>query len=118
MTRRRLGVGAVVVALVVVLAALRTTVTPTRIYGYRVVDDYTVALQVLGAHPTWRALTTQTETETDVTIAVSEISLHLGPGFGDERIGYVIVTLEAPLELRRLINASTGDDIPRLAPDT
>lgn len=34
----------------------------------------------------------------------------LDPGFSGEEIGYVIVSLEAPLGRLRTVNASTGDE--------
>jgi hypothetical protein len=114
MTRRRLFIAAIVV--VAVIAGLRLAVTPTFVGGYRVVDDSNLALQVIGAHPTWRAVTVLKETPSDVTVGLSEISLQLGPGFGDERTAYVVVTLSDALGARRVLDASTGAEIPRLAP--
>jgi hypothetical protein len=116
MTRRRLRTAGLVVVVLVLLIGIRAAITRTSISGYRLVDDYNVALQVTGAHPTWRAVTSETETATDVTIAVSEVGLRIGPGFGDERIGYVIVSLDAPLADRRLVDASTGAVISLIAP--
>jgi hypothetical protein len=101
---------------VVLVAGLRLAVTRTYVGGYRVVDDYNLAFQVIGANPTWRAVTVQTETSADVTIGMSEINLRLGPGFGDERIAYAVVTLSDPLGTRRVLDASTGTEIPRLQP--
>lgn len=114
MTRRRLVVAAIV--LIVVAAGPRLAITETYSAGYRVIDDYNIAIQVTGAHPTWRAVTELDETPTAIWIGISEISLQLGPGFGDERITYVNVTLNDPLGTRPVIDASTGNAIPRLAP--
>jgi hypothetical protein len=114
MTRRRLIIVAIVV--IVVVAGLRLAATPTYVAGYRVIDDYNLALQVTGANPNWRAVTDLKETPSEVTIGISEISLQLGPGFGDERIAYVVVTLSDPLGTRRISDAATGFEIPRLAP--
>lgn len=114
MRGRRLVIAAIVV--IAVVAGLRLAVTPTFVGGYRVVDDTNLALQVIGAHPTWRAITLLEETPSDVTVGMSEISLQLGPGFGDEQPAYVVVTLNDPLGARRVLDASTGAEIPRLAP--
>jgi hypothetical protein len=61
------------------VAAIRLAVTPTFVGGYRVIDDSTIALQVIGVSPTWRAVTLETETPSEVTVGVSEISLRFGP---------------------------------------
>jgi hypothetical protein len=114
MRRRLLLVGA---AALVALAVVRLAVRPTFVGGYRGIDDYNIALQVLGASPTWRGITEQTETASEVTVGVSEISmLQFGAGFGDERIGYVVVSLRDPLADRQVVDASTGVAIPRIAP--
>jgi hypothetical protein len=105
-----------VIVVAVVIAGVRLAVTRTAVSGYRVIDDYNLALQVIGANPTWRRVTVETETASDVTVGISEISLRLGAGFGDERIAYVVMTLNEPLGARRLIDASTGVEIPRLQP--
>ncbi|MGH7490478.1 MAG: hypothetical protein ACREMY_33425 [bacterium] len=114
MTRRRLLMAGFV--LVLVVASLRLAVTPTFIAGYELIDDYNIALQVIGAHPTWRVVTDLRESSTDVDIGISEIVLQFGPGFGDERIAYVNVTLNDPLGTRAVVDAATGSQIPRLAP--
>jgi len=109
----------ILVALVgiVVLAAvgLRLAVTPSYIGGYRVVDDYNIALQVIGARTTWRAVTIDQETSQSVTVGVSEATLQIGAGF-DDRIAYVVVQLAEPLAGRTVINATTGSQIPLLSP--
>jgi hypothetical protein len=114
MKRRWLFIAAIVV--VVVIAAVRLAITPTFVGGYRMIDDYNLALEVTGANPTWRAITAQTETPSDVTIGINEISLRFGAGFGDERIAYVVVTLSDQLGARRVVDASSGAEIPRLEP--
>jgi hypothetical protein len=114
MKRRRWFVAFTIV--VVLVAGLRLAVTRTYVGGYRVVDDYNLALQVIGANPTWRSITVQTETPSDVTIGMSEMNLGLGPRFIDERIAYVIVTLTDPLGTRRVVDSSNGVGITRLLP--
>jgi hypothetical protein len=114
MKRRRLIVGAIIV--VVVIAALRLAITPTFVSGYRVLDDYNLALQVTGASPTWRAVTVLTETASDVTIGITEMDFRFGAGFGDERIAYVVVRLTDPIGTRRVLGASNGAEITRLEP--
>ena len=106
----------VAVLAVIAAAAIRLAVTPTFVGGYEVLDEYNIALRVLGASPTWRALTTHTETSTEVTIGLSEISLQLGPGFGDERVAYVAVRLRDALADRDVVDATTGILIPRIEP--
>ena len=104
-----------VVALITV-AVVRLAIHSTFVGGYRQIDEYNIALQVLGASPTWRAITAQTETPSEVTVGVSEIGmLQFGAGFGDERIGYVVVTLREPLAGRQVVNAATGLAIPRIS---
>jgi hypothetical protein len=113
--RRRLVL--VAVAALVAFAIVSSAVGPTFIGGFRQIDDYNIALQVLGASPTWRSITELTETASEVTLRVSEIGmLQLGAGFGDERIGYVLVSLRDPLGDRQVIDATTGAAIPRIAP--
>ena len=111
---RRLLIAAVTV--IALIAALRSAMTATFFSGYRIVDDRNLAIQVLGAHPTWRAITVLKETSSDDTVGMSEISFRLGPGFGDERLAYMVVTLSDPLGARRVLDASTGAEIPRLTP--
>ena len=113
--RRRLLVAAAValVGLAVVRLAL---VRPTHIGGYRVIDDYNIASQVIGASPMWRGLTEHTETGSTVTVALSQISFQFGVGFGDERIAYVAVRLNEPLAGRQVIDATSGTAIPRWTP--
>ena len=114
MMRRRLAIAAIV--LLVVLGGLRLAVTQTYVHGYRLVDDYNIALLVTGANPTWRAVTELQETPTEVTVRISEMSLRLGPGSGDERPGEVAITLRDPLGTRRVVDASTGIEIWRQSP--
>ena len=112
--RKRLVV--VAAAALIAVAVVRLAVHPTFIGGYRQIDDYNIALQVVGASPTWRAITAQSESVFEVTVGVSEIGmLQFGAGFGDERIGYVVVTLREPLAGRQVVDASTGLAIPRVA---
>jgi hypothetical protein len=113
MMRRRLVVAAVAVALVIV--ALRLAITTVDPVGYRVIDDFNVAVQVIGGHPTWRAATSVEETSSTVTVGVSEMWLRLGPGF-DDTISYLVVRLNDPLGTRTLVDAATGSPIPRLSP--
>jgi hypothetical protein len=114
MTRRLVLVA---LAALVAVAIVRSAVRPTFIGGFRQIDDYNIALQVLGASPTWRSITELTETASEVTLGVSEIGmLQLGAGFGDERIGYVLVSLGDPLGNRQVIDAATGAAILRIAP--
>lgn len=100
---------------VLAAVALRLAVTPSYIGGYRVVDDYNIALQVVGSRTAWRAVTIEQETSQSVTVGVSEASLHIGAGF-DDRIAYVVVQLAEPLAGRTVINATTGSEISRLSP--
>ena len=112
--RRRLLVAAAVA--VVGLAILRLTlVRPTHIGGYRQIDDYNIALQVIGANPTWRGVTELTETGSTVTVAVSHVTFQFGAGFGDERIAYVAVRLSEPLASRQVIDATSGTAIPHIS---
>lgn len=110
MTRRRAVVAAVLIVLVL---AVGLSVKTPHVYGYRVIDDYNIALQVVGARPLWRAVTTETETSSTVTIGVSELWFELAPGF-DDRIAYVVAGLADPLGTRSVIDASTGAAIPEL----
>jgi hypothetical protein len=99
------------VALVVILGAVR----PTFIGEYRVIDDYNLELQVLGAAPIWRGVTQHAETASTVTLGLSEVrSIQFGAGFGDESIGIVVIRLDRPLGERPVIDASTGAAIPRI----
>jgi hypothetical protein len=114
MRRRLLVAGA---AALIALAVLRLAVHPTLVSGYRTIDEYNIALQVLGARPTWRGINEQTETASEVRLGVNEIGmLQFGAGFGDERIGYVVVTLRDPLGGRTVIVASSGLALKRIAP--
>jgi hypothetical protein len=110
MKRRAIVLG--VIALVIA-GAVRLAITPSYIAGYRVLDDFNIAVQVTGGHPTWRAVTALSETATTVTLGISEASLHLGPEFDDE-IGYVSVRLGSALGDRTVIDAASGAPIPQL----
>ena len=98
------------------VAVIGLAIRSAFIGGYREIDAYNIAIQVTGASPTWRGVTAQTETASDVRVGVSQISLQFGPGFGDERISYVVVTLREPLAGRRVFDASSGAAIPRITP--
>ena len=99
------------IALVVVWAAVR----PAHIFGYRVLDDYNIAVQVIGVNPLWRAVTQHTESASEVTIGISEFNLpQFGAGFGDERIAYVAIRLNEPLAGRQVIDAASGAVIPQV----
>jgi hypothetical protein len=112
--RRRLVVVAAVA--LVGLALVRLAVTPTHLGGYVEIDDYNIALQVIGAGPMWRGVTEHTETGSSITVVVSQITLpQFGAGFGDERIAYVAVRLSDPLAGRQVIDATTGTAIPRIS---
>jgi hypothetical protein len=63
----------VAIIVVVVIAPLRLAITPAFATGYRVIDEYDLALRVTGATPTWRAIADQAETPSDVTVGASEL---------------------------------------------
>jgi len=109
MTGRRLIVVAVIVA--VVLVGVRLSITSVHPGGYRVIDDYNIALMMAGAHPTWREVTSVDETSSTVTVGVSEIYLQFGPGF-DDTISYEVVRLSQPLAGRQVVDASDGAVLP------
>jgi hypothetical protein len=112
--RRRVLVAAALA--VVGFAILRLTVVrPAYIGGYRQIDEYNIALQVIGANPTWRGVTELTETDSAVTVAVSHVTFEFGAGFGDERIAYVAVRLNEPLGGRDVIDATSGTAVPYLS---
>ena len=113
--RSRLLVAAVVAFVVLAIVRLGV-IRPAYVGGYRVIDDYNIALQVIGASPTWRGLTEHTETGSTVTVAVSHITFEFGAGPGDERIAYVAVRLSEPLGNRQVIDATSGTAIPRWSP--
>src|ERR1044071_1526845 len=101
------------VAVLLGLAAIRLAVVPTSMTGYVPIDDYNVAIAVIGGEPVWRAVTALHETTSTVEIAIDEIrSLQLGAGLGDERIAYVAVRLNEPLGSRQVVNRSSGALIP------
>jgi hypothetical protein len=112
MTRRQALVAAILIVLIV---GVGLSVKTPHVYGYRVIDDHNIALQVVGARPLWRAVTTRTETSSTVTVGVSEVWLQLAPGF-DDTIAYVVAGLADPLGTRVVIDASTGTAIPELKP--
>jgi hypothetical protein len=112
--RRRLLVVATVA--LVALAVMRLAIRPTHVFGYREIDDYNIALQVIGASPVWRGLTEQSETSSTVIVAVSHVTFQFGAGFGDERIAYLAVRLGEPLGSRQVIDATSGTAIPRISP--
>ncbi len=106
----------VAVAAVITVTVVRLAIHRTLVGGYQQIDDYNLALQVLGASPTWRGITAQTETASEVTLGVSEIGmLQFGAGFGDERIGWVVVALREPLAGRQVVDATTGLAVQRIA---
>ncbi len=109
--KRRVLVAALVV--LIGLAAIRLAIRPVHVLGYREIDDYNIAVQVIGASPLWRGVTEQKESASAVAVAVSEInSFQFGAGFGDERIAYVAIRLSDPLAGRPVIDALSGTDIP------
>jgi hypothetical protein len=103
------------IVIVVVLAAggTRLAMAPTPVTGYRALDDYNLALQIIGSRAQWRGVTVD-ETDAAVTIDLKEIWVH-GPGFDDD-IAYFAVRLTEPLGTRNVINAATGMRVPALAP--
>ena len=109
--------GLLVIAAIALIgvAVIGLAIRPASVGGYREIDPYNIAIQVTGASPAWRGVTAQTETASDVRVGVSEISIRVGTGFGDERISYVVVTLREPLAGRQVFDASTGAAIPRIA---
>lgn len=112
MRRRLLLVAAVAV---IGFAAVRLAVRPVHVSGYQQIDDYNIALEVIGASPTWRGVTEHAETPSEVVLGVSQISFQVGAGFGDERIAYVAIRLRDPLGERVVVDASTGTAITRLS---
>jgi hypothetical protein len=93
---------------------VRLLPTPTHLTGYREIDPYNIALAVIGVSPTWRGVTQQTETASEVTVGVSELVFRFGSGPGDERIAYIAIRLSEPLDGRPVIDAMSGTEIPRI----
>ena len=109
---RRLLVSLVVVA--VVIGGFRLAMVPIPITGYRALDDYNLALQVVGSQAQWRGATVD-ETASTVTIGLAEIWVH-GPGFDDE-IVFVALRLHDPLGSRIVVDSLTGGPVIRLDPE-
>lgn len=108
---RRWVLALTVIALVA--AAVRLSISSTPIVGYRVLDDYNLALRVIGSHAQWRGATIE-ETPSEVSIGLQEISIR-GPGFDDD-VAYVAVRLHDPLGSRTVVDVLTGDPIPLATP--
>jgi hypothetical protein len=104
---------AIAIVTVIAIGGARLAMAPTPIMGYRLLDDYNVALQIIGSKAQWRGVTVD-ETVAAVTIDLREIWVH-GPGFDDD-IAYVAVRLTEPLGTRNVINAATGMRVAALAP--
>jgi hypothetical protein len=102
---------AALVVFVVVIGAFRLAMVPTEITGYRALDDYNLALQVVGSKAQWRGATVD-ETASTVTIGLAEISVQ-GPGFDDD-IVFVTIRLRDPLGSRTVVDSLTGDPVFRL----
>jgi hypothetical protein len=102
-----------IVVLALLIGAVRLAMTPTPITGYRVLDDYNVAIQITGSKAQWRGVTVE-ETPSAVTVDLKEISLRLA-GFDDD-IAYVSIRLQSPLADRAVIDASSGSAVRRVAP--
>jgi hypothetical protein len=112
---RRVVVAVVVVALLAAVFTLgvRLATAPTPIAGYRLIDDYNIAVQITGSKAQWRDVSVA-ETATTVTITLREIWIH-GPGF-DDAIAYVALRLREPLGTRTVVDSITGQ-LVRLLPD-
>lgn len=78
---------------------------------YRLADDHTVTVGA-GTGPTlWARVTTVTETDSSVTIGVSGVRAPL-PSTSSQ-VTELTVTLQAPLNDRSVIDASSGLLVPR-----
>ena len=111
MKRRSIAIAVVIIALIA--GGVRLTMTHTYPVGYCLLDDYNLAVQVIGAKAQWRGVTVD-ETDSTVSIDLKEISIR-GPGF-DDGITYVVVRLNDPLGNRTVIDASTAAAVQLLTP--
>ena len=111
MNWKRLLAGIIVIA--IVIAGVRLAMGSTPILGYRLLDDYNLAVQVIGSQAQWRDVTVE-ETATTVKVDLKEIWIH-GPGF-DDAIAYVAIRLREPLGARTVVDAASGTRVPLVSP--
>ena len=102
---------ALAAALLVTVVAIRLLDRPTHIFYYRVVDDRTLAIGVISGPGTWIRVTALTDGPETVTLTVSALTAPL-PGYGDDAIE-LTVELDEPIGARSVIDASTGQVVPR-----
>src|SRR3954447_10882818 len=107
MRNRRRGLAGVR-ATAIVVGGIRLGMTATPIWGYRVLDDYNIAVQIVGIRAQWRSVAVE-ETDSTVTVSLQEIWIH-GPAFDDE-LNYVAIRLHDPLGTRTLVDGATGNRI-------
>ena len=112
--RRRWIVLAVVIVLA--LATLRLLYQPLTLDSYRVLDQQVLVVTGHGYHGAWTRLSEVDETESTVMVRVDAFTLVPGPSTGLGSPLDVVVRLAAPLGGRRVIDGSTGQEIPA-APD-
>lgn len=99
----------VAVALVVVAVRVQQPTVP--IFSYRVIDDDTLAIQTVTGPWTWTRLTGVAETPSSITVGVGALSVPL-PGYGGD-ILELTVTLQDPIDGRTVIDGSSGLPVPR-----
>jgi hypothetical protein len=100
-----------VVALALVVAAIRLGDVTVPIYYYRVINDRTLVVGSTTGPWTWLRITKVSETSTSVTVEARHLSAPL-PGFGDEAVELTVI-LRDPIGDRTLIDADTGAVVSR-----
>lgn len=99
-------------ALILAAAYVRLADKAYAVWEYRIVDDHTIVVASVTGPWTWIRVTGVAETPASVTVSVSSISFQFGPGFGDD-IAWLVVTLRDPIGDRTVIDATTGQPVPR-----
>lgn len=110
---RRLWVGLALVVGLVLLGRWLDRSQP--IQSYRVIDDRTIAVEVDASSPQWTRVTGVTETSDRVILHVGSFIFPVPQAVaGVGRSEELLVTLNAPLGSRLVIDGYTGDTIDQV----
>jgi hypothetical protein len=108
---------AVLLAVAVAAVALAVVALdrPSALYGYRVIDEHTVAVTSTEGPGAWTRVGSVVETASSVTITIRSVLVRLLPGTAEGIPARSVIALRDPIDGRQVIDGSSGAAIPEIA---
>jgi hypothetical protein len=105
----------VVVAIAAVALGVLALDRPSALYGYRVVDERTLAVMSTEGPGAWTRVGSVVETPSSVTVTIRSVLVRLLPGTAEGIPVRSVIALRDPVDGRQVIDGSSGVAIPEIA---